>query len=243
MGGDSPGEDVPASTPRLTQRGGVLSCRMAVPQHLTANVGRAGVTISLGTSDRLHAKPLCGNPSDAPDQLFESLPRITGLSQAGIEERIRGYRPTRLIKGRELAFDLRSAPLADADPEIAGLREASALDASLPRIAAIAAAALPSWMKPITALAGTSARIAPDSVRCCKALVTTAAPVSTWISTLWNRRRKPTAGSRDRTSRQAVRPVAAQSPARSGDRVLRQNRQGSRRRRGVRVLQIHQRAV
>lgn len=48
---------------------------------------------------------------------------MTDLSQAEIEERIRGYFQKCLIKGQELAVDLPSDPMVDVDFEIEGLRE------------------------------------------------------------------------------------------------------------------------
>jgi integrase len=57
------------------------------------------------------------------DHLFEGLQRMTDLSQAEIEERIRGYFQKCLIKGQELAVDLPSDPMVDVDFEIGGLRE------------------------------------------------------------------------------------------------------------------------
>lgn len=118
----SPEEDA-LTTTRLAKRGGVFYYRMAVPKHLTARVGRAEVTASLRTRDPLRAKLLCRNLSNAMDQLFEGLLRMNDLSQAEIEERIRGYFHACLIKGQELAFDLPSDPLVDVDAEVEGLRE------------------------------------------------------------------------------------------------------------------------
>ena len=58
-------------------------------------------------------------------------------------------------------------------------RSTAARGASMLRIAAIAASALPSCTKPITALARTTARITPVSTQCCEAAVTAAAARST----------------------------------------------------------------
>ena len=104
-------------------RGGVFYYRMAVPKHLTERVGRAEVTASLRTRDPLRARLLCRNLSNAMDHLFEGLQRMTDLSQAEIEERIRGYFQNCLIKGQELAVDLPSDPMVDVDFEIDGLRQ------------------------------------------------------------------------------------------------------------------------
>lgn len=74
------------------------------------------------------------------------------------------------------------SPGTRSDPSSVTLcpsRRTAALGASMWRIAAIAASALPSWTKPITALASTTARITPVSTQCCNAAVTAAAPMRT----------------------------------------------------------------
>ena len=53
-------------------------------------------------------------------------------------------------------------------------RKTAARGASICRIADMALSALPSWTKPMTALASTTARITPVSIQCCSVPVTTA---------------------------------------------------------------------
>lgn len=111
------------ATPRLARRGAIFYYRMAVPKRLIARVGRAELTASLQTKDRLQAKLLCRTLSNAIDRLFEVLPHMHDVSQAEIEERIRSYFQACLNKSAELAIDLPEDPEVDLDFEVAGLRE------------------------------------------------------------------------------------------------------------------------
>ena len=111
------------ATPRLARRGAIFYYRMAVPKRLVARVGRAELTASLHTKDRLQAKLLCRTLSNAIDRLFEVLPHMHDVSQAEIEERIRSYFQACLNKSAELAIDLPDDPEIDLDFEVAGLQE------------------------------------------------------------------------------------------------------------------------
>ena len=113
-------------------------------------------------------------------------------------------------------------------------RRTAARGASMPRIAAMAVSALPSWTKPIPAVARTTARMTPVAIQWFRNAVTTAAASRTWISTLLNWARNRKSGPRDFASGRRFGPWAASRssasdvvrPARRASRSARQSAAG-----------------
>ena len=77
------------ATPRLTRRGAIFYCRMAIPKRLIVRVGRAELIASLHTKDRLQAKLQYRTLSNAIDRLFEVLPHRQSAAAARSGDRPR----------------------------------------------------------------------------------------------------------------------------------------------------------